>query len=370
MSNLQHPSSRLDTKQAEVIRNTAAAAEEKGHLGTDEVKLIHDQQWFKILTPSQYGGLQYSLPDALYLEEALAWADGSIGWTVTLCAGAGWFGGFTDTTFSKTIFDDPKVCVAGSGMTTGTAEKTRKGYVINGRWPHASGGPDATVFTANCIIMQNGKPLKDENNKDVVRSFLFLKEEVTLLNTWNTIGMVATSSNGYEVKNITVPEERIFKINDTPKIDAPLYNYPFLQLAETTLAVNISGMAIHFTDLCQKIFSERKNRDGELLINDHNVQEAYTKHTQKLNDARTKLFYAAELSWQACVNSKQIKEAILYKVSAASSDLAKRARECVDALYPYCGLAAADKNAEINRVWRDLHTASQHSLLVFGGSAE
>ena len=106
------------------------------------------------------------------------------------------------------------------------------------------------------------------------------------------------------------------------------------------------------------------------VINEPSVQETFDKYTQRLNDARTKLYYAVDLSWQACVNSKQIKEAILYKVSSGAYDLAKKARECVDALYPYCGLAAANKDCELNRVWRDLHTASQHRLLVFGGSAE
>jgi len=106
------------------------------------------------------------------------------------------------------------------------------------------------------------------------------------------------------------------------------------------------------------------------MLNEHIIQDTLEKYTQRINDARSKFYYAVALSWQASVNSKQIKDAILYKVSFGAFDLAKRAREAVDALYPYCGLVAADKNSEINRVWRDLHTASQHHLLVFGGPVE
>jgi indole-3-acetate monooxygenase len=372
MNDLTHPSSILDPQHTLLIRNESALAEKNGRFTKNQLNLIHQQQWLKILVPSQYGGREYALPEVLQLEEALAWADGSMGWMVTLCAGAGWFGGFWDTDIAKKIFQDPKMCIAGSGTITGTAEKTKGGYTINGEWPHASGSPDATVFTANCTIMQNGKPRKDEKGNDEVLSFLFLKNEVTVEDIWNTIGMVATASNSYKVSNLAVQEDRAFKINDHDlKIASPLYIFPFLQLAEATLAVNMSGMAFHFLDLCKTIFDEKRSKKVKSFIeNEHIIQDSLEKHTHKLNDARSKFYYAIALSWQASVHSKQIKDAILYKVSSGAFDLAKRAREAVDALYPYCGLAAADKNAEINRVWRDLHTASQHHILVFGGSIE
>ena len=38
------------------------------------------------------------------------------------------------------------------------------------------------------------------------------------------------------------------------------------------------------------------------------------------------------------------------------------ARRSISDIYPYCGLRAAQEDAEINRVWRDFHTASQHAL--------
>jgi hypothetical protein len=53
-------------------------------------------------------------------------------------------------------------------------------------------------------------------------------------------------------------------------------------------------------------------------------------------------------------------------VSRTSHALAVVARQWVDTLYPYAGLGAANVGSEINRVWRDVHTASQHPLLVFG----
>jgi hypothetical protein len=53
---------------------------------------------------------------------------------------------------------------------------------------------------------------------------------------------------------------------------------------------------------------------------------------------------------------------MLQKVSEASQALAKQSLLVVDHLYPHSGLIAADQNQEINRVWRNIHTASQHRL--------
>jgi hypothetical protein len=45
--------------------------------------------------------------------------------------------------------------------------------------------------------------------------------------------------------------------------------------------------------------------------------------------------------------------------------LAKLSINAVDTVYPYCGLMAASTETTINHVWRDIHTASQHTLLTY-----
>jgi hypothetical protein len=52
---------------------------------------------------------------------------------------------------------------------------------------------------------------------------------------------------------------------------------------------------------------------------------------------------------------------LLHRASLAMVDAARRA---VDELYPLCGLSAADQRSNISRAWRDLHTASQHALML------
>src|ERR1700755_1674306 len=91
-----HPQQQLQPEWLSNIRDYAAVAEKDGKLLPQQLAVVYQQQWFKMLVPTEYGGLELSLPDELRLIEAISWADGSMGWAITLCTGAGWFGGFLD----------------------------------------------------------------------------------------------------------------------------------------------------------------------------------------------------------------------------------------------------------------------------------
>jgi len=349
-----HPAEYIDTELVKYMRSHAAEAELLKQLHPVQLSLIHEQKWFRLFVPKTYAGLELSLPDALRLEEGLAWTDGSIGWTVTLCAGAGWFIGFLQPEIIPIVFNDPAVCFAGSGKSSGIAKKIAGGYEVTGYWPHATGAVHATVFTANCMIEENGALLKEKDGSPVTRSFLFLKNEVTVHHHWNSIGMKATGSFGFEAKQISVPENRLFRINGKgAHLQNPIYQYPFISFAEATLAVNSSGMAVRFLDLCNTVSAKKTN----------NTMQVHLENAVKqLEECRNRFYMIIEDSWKHCVNRDPFSSELTALISEHSRKLAITARQLVDELYPYCGMHAADPETEINRVWRNLHTASQHSL--------
>jgi alkylation response protein AidB-like acyl-CoA dehydrogenase len=362
MEPVQHPSIFMEPEWVTTIRQYAAEAEHLGKLHPAQLELVYEQQWFNLLSPAVYGGLEMPLPRLIKTEEALSWADGSLGWVVTLCCGAGWFGGFMAPDIAQEIYSDKHACLAGSGAATGTARIVDDGYIINGNWKYASGVHHATHITVNCAIMQGNEPVIDKDGTPLILPFVLDRKDVKLQSGWKYMGMIATGSDAYSVTNLHVAQNRCFKIDaDAAVIKAPLYTYPFMQLAEATLAANLSGMAVHFIDLCLPAF---KNKATNIRrVNEANVavmDEALRSATAFLNHARASFFQAVEASWQDHQN-----EILLRAVSTTSRVLAKTARECVDQLYPYCGLLAASPDTQLNRVWRDLHTASQHALLTF-----
>jgi alkylation response protein AidB-like acyl-CoA dehydrogenase len=360
MSTTPHPSSFIAQTILSEIRSYGAEAERLKTLHDRQLALIYDQSWFKMFVPKDHGGLENTLPEVLEIEEALAWADGSTSWVVTLCSGAGWFFGFLDPTAASKIFNNKMVCLAGSGAPSGAAEITSTGFRINGTWKYASGALNASMFTANCVITKNNKPILNPDGTPVIKAFVVSSEKVLLTRNWNSMGMIATASHGFTISDLDVEENQAFQINNEhTKHSGSVYRYPFLQLAEATLAVNYSGMTQQFVDLCEPIFQKRMN-DGFRPIKD--LMQLHLNAKEELQIIRDQFYHDATLSWKACsVNSPD--QILLHdRVSKASHELYRICLKIIDSLYPYTGLTGANTENEINRVWRNFHTASQHTL--------
>ena len=357
---IPHPSAFIEQDWQQLIRQTAAEAEHMGKLHPKQLNLIYQQKWFKALMPTAYGGLDLTIPQLVRLQEGLSWADGSFGWVFTLCCGAGWFAGFINPELAADLFAAEKTCLAGSGASTGEAAILPDGYLLNGIWNYASGAYHATHFTANCIIKNNDETVLNPDGSPLILPFIVDKKDVELLDTWKYVGMVATGSNSLKIENVKVDKGRCFKIDaDAATLQNELYQYPFLQLAEATLAANIMGMAIHFVDLAEEIIQHRTALGKYTELQKVLLSGKLVNIKAKCNQVHESFYNAVDESWET--NNK----AALNQVSITSRRLAQTARRHVDELYPYCGLMAASPDTEINRVWRDVHTASQHTLLTF-----
>jgi hypothetical protein len=356
--NNKHPSTIIDNRLVGALRYFAEKAEQKGGLHEEQLSIIYQRNWFNLFVPKIYNGLELSLPEALKIEEALAWIDGALGWTVTLCSGANWFAGFIEEEIAKTIFSNDKVCLGGSGKPSGTATIIDGGYEINGHWSYATGSSHVTVFTANCIIEKDGVALTNEDGTPMVHAFLLMKDEVKVIEDWKYMGMKATSSYSFEVDRVKVAENRKFIIDQLYIVTPiPVYNFPFIHFAEATLAVNFSGMAIRFLDLYETILHKKE------------IPSATVKHLEEIkivfHQSRDAFYEAINISWDECIKTNTISDKLLESVSSTSRAIAANARKLVSELYPYCGLNAANTDTELNRLWRDFHTASQHPLLLY-----
>lgn len=360
---LQLPAYWIDTEAVAILRSRAETAERERVLHKDQLQIIYDRKWFKMFIPKEYGGLGFSLAEALKIEEALSWADGSAGWVVTLCAGAGWFCGFVNPGIAKQFFNDDTVCIAGSGAVSGSAEMTSNGYIINGVWKYASGAMHGTAFTLNCSVTKNQQPVQNDDGSPKIATFILNASEVSVLQTWNTMGMIATGSHSFEVKNLFVPLDRTFVIHpDAVVLDHPVYRYPFLQLAETTLAVNMSGMACRFLELAEEILGTKGTAKS---LNHTNVLSTLINAKNELTTCRTNFFDIVQASQRALEIEGSIPGTLLKEVSRASHELVSCTRECLHQLFPLCGLGAAFNDQEINRVWRNFQTAGQHALFNY-----
>lgn len=336
----------LSAEDAALLAGEAAAAESLGCLTGRQLDIVVRNGLFKIFVPRSLGGLEMGLPEALRLEEGLASLDGSLGWTVTLCSGASWFVGFLEPSVVPELFADAAVCFGGSGMASGVATWQGDGYVVNGDWKYATGAPHNTIFTANCLLADKAGPMLDEAGQPVVRSFYFHRDEVELLEDWDTMGLKATASHSFRVRDCRMGPERSFIIDPVhAAMDGPVYRFPFVQFAELTLAANYLGMFRKFLDLGPE-----------------SAQDLFGEARTALDAMAEKFYGLADASWYQLGNVGEIQPSILEEISITSRKMVQDGYAMISALFPRTGVRGATCSEPVNRIWRDLFTASQHVI--------
>ena len=345
------------------LHRFAAKADTTRTLHPRQQAVIHQSDWLRMLAPKAAGGAETNLPHAVRLEEEIAETDGSTAWLVTLCAGAGWFAGFLPPDLAKEILKTRRLCIAGSGAPTGAAHRkdNTENWRLTGHWTHATGAPFATHFTMNAVLHEAGVPLRDGKGAPRISAFIVPAEKVTTVPGWPGIGLRSTGTHGFVLNEVEVQNSQMFDIRpDAATAPGPLYQFPFQSLAWVTLAANLSGMARHFLDLAQAHVTSRWPDETSRPAAHRVLAESKTLFT-----TTRKTFYdALDAAWSTVCRHGGLPEKDQQALAEASRALVAAARRAVDETYPCCGLLAADEGSELNRVWRDLHTATQHAMLA------
>lgn len=358
----------LSARDRNRIAVDAARADAAGWLSARQQGLLHRRGWLRMLAPSAAGGLELPLPEVVRLEEAVAAIDGSMAWVLTLCAGAGWFAGFLAPPAARAIIGTRRLCVAGSGAPTGYADAEGSAFRLSGRWDYASGAPMATHFTVNAVLRERGEVLRDEHGAQRIRAFIVPAAQVVREPSWRTMGLRASASHSYRIEHALVDASAGFAIDPAQATSGgPLYRFPFMSLAYVTLSANLAGMAAHFLALARPaIAGRRASGSNHPLIETPGVRERLDGASAALQAARARFYALLDEAWAQVAAGGKLNADAQAVLSAASLEMVEAARLAVDGIYPYCGLFAAGTETPLNRVWRDFHTATQHSLLLPG----
>lgn len=314
-------------------------------LSPNVMKEIFKNNWLRIWIPSKYNGLDISLKDGLLFLQRLAQVDGSLGWFVTLTSGANYFSRNIIPDVAKQIFKDKNVCFGGSGLIGGTAEKIGDKYLINGYWRYATGAPLLTHFTFNAQIVKNGKPFYNSDGSPLFLSFFVNKDDVKIFKTWKTIGLKATETHDFQIKKKLVSEKNSFQYNVAYSNDL-LDIIPFNVFAYLTLAVNYIGIAEHFYEASL------------------NLKKVYNqKELEKLLKRRTEQFYKlVDKILSELENSEKLNQSTVDKTRNFGRTLVEELSHKIIDVYQNLGVQASMEYEEVNQVFRDFFTASQHNV--------
>jgi alkylation response protein AidB-like acyl-CoA dehydrogenase len=350
----------LEQRTVGKIRELAAHMDKERSFSPEALNIIIEHGWFKLFVPEELGGSLSSLPDALKIFEYASWVDGSFGWLVTIGSGGGYFASYLKPQAAKEIFSPPNAVIAGSGAPNGTAARTNGGYYLNGRWKFCSGSSFATTFTVNCVL-EGSDPAQPE-----IRSFALWPSQVNIIRDWNAFGLKATESHSIEVRNQFVPDERSFSLAERLAFcEAPLFDYPFILFAQTSFAAVSIGICRHLLDEAKTLADRQKNawnlgKPGrhEFVLN--KIMEAEAQ----MHAAIRQFYQTIDRSWEHHVQRKPFGQEDIKNIGMICQQTAGTALKCGQAIFPYLGINAVFEHEPVNRIWRDLQTVCQHTLLV------
>ncbi len=308
---------------------------------------ISKENLWNLWVPKEFGGLECSLKDGLDRLKSLARTDGSLGWTVTLCAGANFFIGNLRPKAIDEIFANKKAILGGSGAMTGTAQKEGNAYRLNGIWSYATGAPYLTHFTLNAKIVENGKELTNEDGSPRFLSFVIAADQVSIIEDWNTMGLKATATHSFEVRNVLVSEEYSFMYNQV-YLSQPIYEIDFSVFADLTLWVNYLGMAGHLLEEAASETDKQKLDSLNAVIRESNEE----------------LDRLTELVESTISKGNSLDKDLIKEVHETASHSVRQMSEAIITLHPYLGVKASREDHSINQIFRDYFTATQHHIFT------
>ena len=94
---------------------------------------------FGMAMPRAWGGPELDPLMQIRVIEALAMADGSVGWCAMIGCDSGYITAFLDQDVARNMYADVFVATGAAATTTGKAQRVPGGYRVSGRFPFVSG---------------------------------------------------------------------------------------------------------------------------------------------------------------------------------------------------------------------------------------
>lgn len=187
-----------------LIEQHAAANETNQRLDQQVVDALVDSGIYRMWMPKEVGGVELSPTKSLELLANVAYADSGAAWVLMATGLAtGTTGAYIGDEAAAAIYSDEGFgLIAGQGTRMGSATTTDGGYLLSGDWQFASGIKHARYIHTAAVIAETGEP----------RIFTLPVEQAEYSDNWDVIGLRATGSIDYSIRDVFVPEAWTYRV--------------------------------------------------------------------------------------------------------------------------------------------------------------
>lgn len=328
--------------------------------------------FFRMTMPQEWGGLEVDPITQLQVIEILSEYNASVGWCVMIGSDTGYFSSFIDQAVAKKMFSNVDM-ITGSALTTiGRAEKTEQGYRVSGRLPFSSGCHHSDWFVLGCLVFDEGIQCFLPNGTPETRQCFVPASAVTILDTWDSIGLRGSGSNDLQITDYVVPKEQSFSFQTlTCHRPSPLYVFPM------SILFNFSSVPLGIAQAAINYFTQGAARptrmtviNGELtppknLRDESFVQDTVGRAAAKLHASRAYLYTTISDIWETLTARQEITPQQFSDFLMVHTHVYEECMEAVRLIYKISGGSAVYKRNELDRYLRDIVTVNQHVVNSF-----
>ena len=243
-----------------------------------------------------------------------------------------------------------------------TAVKENGGYRVSGRKLFCSQAPVANVLTTMAAY-------DDPRDGTVVLlvSIPMTSDGVSVVETWDTLGMRATSSHDVALDDVYVSEAQVVARRPWGRVD-PVLRSAAIHFAPPVSAVYF-GVAVGARDEAVRVACTRKSGDGRPLFQDPLVQRQVGLMDVKLRTAWWSLLGALdELGDDYALDDRAVAPLMVAKRHVVTEAIAT-----VDLAMEIVGGSAYFKRSPLERAYRDVRAGAFHPFtpektLLYAGS--
>src|ERR1700722_17493578 len=245
----------------------SAVAERQGRLTDACISALANANLFSLLVPKCLGGAELWPTEALDIIEKLSCADGSTGWVVMATqVSIASCGAYLAPAAAKEIFRGHIPLIAGQGAPAGRADADSGGYRLNGDWSYGSGLLHSEWVHTGAVVHEDGAVRNYPGLLSAdTRIFIVPIEQVELRSNWDVMGLRASGSVDYSIRNLFVPEDYTHRISaNRPHSGGDLYRLGIVGFAALGHTGFTLGIARRLLDEIGKLARAQSGRPAAL----------------------------------------------------------------------------------------------------------
>jgi alkylation response protein AidB-like acyl-CoA dehydrogenase len=346
-----------------LLNEQAPLAEAQGRLTDATVRALDEAGLFGFYMPRCFGGSEIWPMEALEVIEALSYGDASTAWVaMALQVAGGTAAAYLVPSAAKEIFGERIPLIAGQGAPFGRADIVPGGYRLSGHYGYGSGALHSSWLHTGGLVYESGRARTVPNMRNPdARIFITRTTDAELKENWDVLGLIATGSVDYVIKDLFVPEEFTHRQNaKRPHQGGDLYRLGISGLStsgHTGFALGVARRALD--EIAALAVAPKRPSPLAEFGGENSFHEQYGRAEAQLRAARALVFEVwneAQTSIQRG-NDLSVREMTLLRL--ALNHVTTVAADVTEFAYRFGGGVAA-RSGPLQRMFKDMHTATQH----------